>query len=146
MAERTFLLVEDNPADVELARLAFERAGLGVRIDHAHDGVEALAYLLPRPAEGTPGRTLPTVVLLDLKLPRMGGLQVLERLRADPRTKLLPVVVLTSSSHPSDVASSYRLGCNSYVRKPVDFARFLDMVRYLGTYWLELNEPPQELP
>ena len=70
---------------------------------------------------------------------------MLERLRAEPRTKLLPVVVLTSSSHPSDVTSSYRLGCNSYVRKPVDFARFLDMVRYLGTYWLELNEPPQEL-
>lgn len=151
MASRTFLLVEDNPADVELARLAFQKSGLGVTIDHVSDGVEALAYLLPPASGGTaPGgtatRALPLVVLLDLKLPRLSGIQVLERLRSEPRTKLLPVVVLTSSSHPADVLSCYRLGCNSYVRKPVDFARFLEVVRQLGTYWLELNEPAEELP
>lgn len=146
MASRTLLLVEDNPADVELARLAFQKAELGVTIDHAHDGVEALAYLLPSRTGSPPERPLPLVVLLDLKLPRVGGLQVLERLRAEERTKVLPIVVLTSSSHPNDVISSYRLGCNSYVRKPVDFARFLTVVHQLGSYWLDLNERAEELP
>ncbi len=145
MASRTLLLVEDNPDDVELARMAFERAGLGVQMDHARDGVEALAYLLPPAAPGQPVRSLPMTVLLDLKLPRIGGLEVLERLRADPRTRFLPVVILSSSSHPADVASSYRLGCNSYVRKPVDFTHFLEVVRQLGAYWLNLNELPEDL-
>lgn len=145
MTSKTFLLVEDNPADVELARLAFQRVGLEVTLDHVTDGLEALAYLLPETSGGGARRPLPAVVLLDLKLPRVGGLQVLERLRADQRTRLLPVVVLTSSSHPTDVLASYRLGCNSYVRKPVNFERFLEVVRYLGTYWMELNEIPEEL-
>lgn len=144
MALRTLLLVEDNPEDVELARMAFERAELGIRLDHAKDGVEALDYLMGM-SEGRPTRALPITVLLDLKLPRVGGLEVLKRVRADPRTKFLPVVILTSSSHPADVTSSYRLGCNSYVRKPVDFPRFLDVVRQLGIYWLTLNESPEEL-
>jgi two-component system response regulator len=144
MRSRTLLLVEDNPEDVELAKLAFERAGLGVRLEHARDGVEALAYLLPEADAHHAGRPLPMTVLLDLKLPRIGGLEVLDRLRADPRTRLLPVVILSSSSHPADVASSYRLGCNSYVRKPVDFPRFLEVVRQLGSYWLDLNELPQD--
>ncbi len=144
MRARTLLLVEDNPADAELAMLAFARTGFPVQVDHARDGVEALEYLLPRGDRAA--RPLPAAVLLDLKLPRIGGLQVLERLRADSRTKLLPVVVLTSSSHPSDVVSSYRLGCNSYVRKPVDFPRFQDVIRQLASYWLEVNEPAEELP
>ena len=140
MAPRTFLLVEDNPDDAEMAVLAFGKADLGIQIDHAVDGVEALEYLLPPPTAAQATKGLPAAVLLDLKLPRVSGLQVLQRLRADPRTKLLPVVVLTSSSHPADVVSSYDLGCNSYVRKPVDFARFLEVARYLGTYWLDVNE------
>lgn len=144
MAAKTLLLVEDNPEDVELAKLAFERAGLAVRVDYVRDGVEALAYLLPSPTDAA-APSLPVTVLLDLKLPRLGGLEVLERLRADSRTRLLPVVILTSSGHPADMASSYRLGCNSYVRKPVDFARFLDVVRQLGSYWLTLNELPEDL-
>jgi len=146
MATRTLLLVEDNAADVELARLAFQKAELGVTIDHARDGVEALAYLLPAETGKPPDHPLPIAVLLDLKLPRVGGLQVLERVRAEARTRLLPVVVLTSSSHPADVVSSYQHGCNSYVRKPVDFARFLEVVRQLGSYWLDLNEPADDLP
>jgi two-component system response regulator len=140
MAPRTFLLVEDNPDDAEMAVLAFGKTDLGIQIDHAVDGVEALEYLLPPPTAARATKPLPSAVLLDLKLPRVSGLEVLQRLRADPRTKLLPVVVLTSSSHPADVVSSYDLGCNSYVRKPVDFERFLEVARYLGIYWLDVNE------
>jgi two-component system response regulator len=146
MKPRTLLLVEDNPADAELALVAFERAGLSIHIDVARDGAEALEYLLPAAGNRHAARPLPALVLLDLKLPRVDGLQVLERVRADSRTKRLPVVIFTSSSHPADVTSSYDLGCNSYVRKPVDFVRFLELARQLGTYWLDVNEAPTELP
>ena len=141
MGSRQLLLVEDSQDDIDLTVRALERVGLGISVDLAHDGVEALEYLLPHPDAVHTPRPLPDVVLLDLKLPKINGLEVLERLRAHPRTKLLPVVVLTSSDHRPDVVSSYSLGCNSYVRKPVDSARFLDIIKQFGLYWFDVNEP-----
>lgn len=135
MREQSILLVEDNPDDELLTRRAFEKNRIGNRIVVAHDGVEALELLFG-------GGELPQLVLLDLKLPRVDGLEVLRRMRADDRTRLLPVVVLTSSREERDLVESYRLGANSYVRKPVDFDEFVEAARQLGLYWLLLNEPP----
>src|SRR5262249_10126714 len=133
MTERkTLLLVEDNPDDEALTLRAFRKHKLSNDVMVARDGVEAIEMLLG-------GNPLPQVVLLDLKLPRLDGLEVLKRLRADERTKHLPVVVLTSSQEERDLVESYRLGANSYVRKPVDFAEFVDAVGHLGLYWLVLN-------
>jgi CheY-like chemotaxis protein len=136
MSENTkrILLVEDNPDDEALAIRAFKRHHIGNEIVVARDGVEALDYLFID--------LKPTVVLLDLKLPRLDGIEVLRRIRADERTKLLPVVVLTTSSEEQDMLDSYSLGCNSYIRKPVDFLQFSEAIRQLGMYWLLMNEPP----
>lgn len=137
------LLIEDNPDDEELTLLAFEQSQLASEVVVARDGVEALDYLF-----GTGkfvGRNLdvmPALVLLDLQLPRLNGLEVLQRLRADNRTKYLPVVILTTSNEQPDLINSYKLGCNSYIRKPVDFEQFQTAVQQLGMYWLLLNEPP----
>lgn len=137
------LLVEDNPDDVELTLRAFKKSRVMNEVVVAHDGVEALDYLFATGsyAHRDPNQ-LPQVVLLDLKLPRIDGLHVLERLRAHPKTRLLPVVILTSSTEQRDLASGYRLGANSYVRKPVDFQEFVEAVRQLGLYWLLLNQQP----
>jgi two-component system, response regulator len=141
MASPPILLVEDNPDDEALTLRAFRRNNIQHEVVVARDGVEALDYLF-----GTgnyAGRDLsvmPQLILLDLKLPRIDGLQVLERLRADPRTRLLPVVILTSSKEQQDLIEGYSLGANSYVRKPVDFNKFIDAVKQLGLYWLILNE------
>lgn len=140
MNEKLILLVEDNPDDELLTLRAFRKGHVLNEVVVARDGVEAVEYLFGGPG-GSPGR-LPAVVLLDLKLPRLDGLEVLRRIREDERTRLLPVVVLTSSKEEQDLAASYRLGCNSYIRKPVDFAQFLEAARTLGLYWLLLNEPP----
>jgi two-component system response regulator len=147
MKEKTILLVEDNPDDEELTMLALKQSNVLNKVVAVHDGVEALDYLFAtgQYAGRDPAR-LPQLILLDLKLPRLGGLEVLERLRADPRTRLIPVVVLTSSSEEEVVVASYQLGANSYVRKPVEFHRFADAVRQLGLYWLLLNEAPPKKP
>jgi two-component system response regulator len=134
MSDKMILLVEDNQDDEELALLAFERNRVANHLVVVRDGQEALDYL------GTCA-ALPEVVLLDLKLPKVDGLEVLRRLRADPRTRRLPVVVLTSSREEDDLLRSYDLGANSYVRKPVDFARFSDVMQQLQMYWLLVNEP-----
>jgi two-component system response regulator len=135
------LLVEDNDDDIELTVRALRRNRLVNRIDVVRDGAEALDYLFRRGRYA--GREEdPQLVLLDLKLPKVGGLEVLEQVRADPRTRRLPVVVLTSSNVESDLARSYDLGANSYIRKPVDFQQFVAAVNQLGLYWLVLNEPP----
>jgi CheY-like chemotaxis protein len=140
---KTILLVEDNPDDEALAIRAFKRHHIGNEIIVAHDGVEALDYLF---GTGTYAErdlnVKPTVVLLDLKLPRLDGIEVLRRIRTDERTKLMPVVVLTTSSEEQDMLDSYSLGCNSYIRKPVDFLQFSEAIRQLGMYWLLMNEPP----
>lgn len=143
MATKSILLVEDNPDDEALTRRAFHKNNIANEIIVAHDGVEALDYLFGTGAHaGRDLRDLPQVVLLDLKLPRIDGLEVLRRIRADPRTQLLPVVVLTSSKEEQDLVSSYRFGCNSYVRKPVNFDEFIESARQLGLYWLLINESP----
>jgi two-component system, response regulator len=140
---KTILLVEDNPDDVELTLRAFERSRLGNEVIVASDGEEALDYLFATGKyKDRDPEANPTVVLLDLKLPKVNGLDVLKRLRADERTRHLPVVVLTSSNEERDIVASYDLGANSFVRKPVDFAQFLEAARQLGLYWLVLNEPP----
>lgn len=142
---RIILLVEDNPDDVELTLLAFEQSKIVNEIVVAKDGQEALDYLFA--AGNHTGRDpalLPEVVLLDLKLPKIDGLDVLRRMRADERTRRLPVVVLTSSKEEQDVLRSYDLGANSFVQKPVDFAEFIDAARHLGLYWLVLNEAPPQ--
>lgn len=139
MTNRVILLVEDNPDDEALTLRALKRNNIMNEVVVARDGVEALDYLL--------GDThlMPQVVLLDLKLPKVDGMEVLRRLRADEGTKLMPVVVLTSSDEEQDIVDSYSLGANSYIRKPVDFDQFAEAVRQLGLYWLVLNQaPPQE--
>lgn len=136
------LLVEDNPDDVELTMRAFRKSNIVNEIVVARDGVEALDYLFSTGTHGGRLPTLPQVVLLDLKMPRVDGLHVLERIRAHPRTKLLPVVILTSSIEEQDLLNTYSRGANSYIRKPVDFQEFVEAVRQLGLYWLLLNQPP----
>lgn len=137
------LLVEDNPEDEMLALRALKKALPFTRIDVARDGQQALDYLFKTDAYANrEGPDLPAVVLLDISLPRLSGLEVLEQLRADPRTACLPVVMLTSSDEPRDRARSYALGCNSFVQKPVEFAAHADTLARLGTYWLAINEPP----
>ena len=139
----SILLVEDNPDDELLTIRAFKRHHIVNSIDVVRDGQEALDYLQCQ-GEWTSRESCepPQVVLLDLKLPKIDGLEVLRRMRADEKLRMIPVVVLTSSSEESDIAASYDLGANSYVRKPVDFAQFGDAVRDLGLYWLMLNEVP----
>ena len=140
---RIILLVEDNPDDVALTLRVLKKHNIANEVVVAHDGVEALDYLFGTGAyAGRDLRQQPQVILLDLKLPKVDGLEVLRRVRNDPRTRLLPVVILTSSNVESDLARSYDLGANSYIRKPVDFTRFMEAVSSLGLYWLVLNEPP----
>ena len=134
----TILLVEDNPDDEALTVMALR--DVPATLEVARDGQEAMDYLT------NDGKALPRLVLLDLKLPKVDGLEVLRRIREDDRTRLTPVVVLTSSNAPNDVVASYRLGANSYVRKPVNFDQFSETIRQLGTYWLAVNEPPPNAP
>jgi CheY-like chemotaxis protein len=143
ITNKTILLVEDNPDDEALAIRAFNRHHVSNEVIVAHDGVEALDYLFGTGIYVDRDLSIkPTVVLLDLKLPRLDGIEVLRRIRADERTKLMPVVVLTTSSEEQDMLDSYSLGCNSYIRKPVDFLQFSEAIRQLGMYWLLMNEPP----
>lgn len=136
MNDKKLLLVEDNPDDEKLTLRAFQKNSIGVPIVVARDGAEALELLLGDKAEHF------ALVLLDLRLPKVHGLKVLERMRAEPRTRLTPVVILTNSREKSDLVQGYSLGANSYVRKPVDFQQLVDVVSKLALYWLVLNEPP----
>ena len=145
MSDKLILLVEDNPDDEELTLRALRHSKIANEIAIARDGTEALDFVFCEGQyAGRDAARIPTVVLLDLKLPKLGGLEVLERLRADPRSKLIPVVVLTSSSEDEDMLRSYKLGANSYVRKPVEFGAFAQSVSQLGLYWMLLNQPPPE--
>jgi two-component system response regulator len=140
---KTVLLVEDNPDDEELALRAFRKHKIANNIVVARDGVEALDYLFATgPHESRDPEALPSVILLDLNLPKIDGIEVLRRVRADDRTRLLPVVVMTSSKEEKDMIESYQLGANSYVRKPIKFDDFVEATRQLGLYWLVLNEAP----
>ncbi len=142
MNDRYILLVEDNPDDEELTLMALKMHNISNEIVVARDGEEALDYLFGTGKfAGRHTAVLPQLIMLDLKLPKVSGLEVLQQLRADPRTEFVPVVVLTSSSEEEDIFASYRLRANSYVRKPVSFHRFADAVRQLGVYWLLINEP-----
>jgi two-component system response regulator len=138
------MLVEDNPQDLELALLALREANPNSRIHVARDGAEALEFIF---CEGPHANRLftemPKVILLDLKLPKVDGLDVLRRLKGDPRTKVIPIVVLTSSREQRDIVESYDLGVNSYIVKPVNFERYTESVRNLGQYWQSLNQPPK---
>ena len=141
---KIILLVEDNPDDEVLTRRALKKNNIGNELIVARDGAEALDYLFATGAyEGRDLNVMPQVVLLDLKLPKVDGLEVLRRMRTNERTKLLPVVILTSSREQQDLADGYGYGANSYIRKPVDFAQFIEAVRQLGLYWLVLNETPR---
>lgn len=145
--ERPILLVEDNPDDEALTLRAFSKNKIANPVIVARDGVEALDYLFGTGNHaGRDTAIMPAVVLLDLKLPRIDGLEVLRRIRAHERTALLPVVVLTTSKEQQDILEAYRLGANSYIRKPVDFERFIQAVGLLGVYWLSLNEPSEAPP
>lgn len=140
---KTILLVEDNADDEALTMRALSRNGLSNRVQVAHDGVEALEFLFCRGAfAGRDTTQMPAVTLLDLKLPRVDGLEVLRQIREDERTRRLPIVILTSSREESDLTRGYGLGANSYIRKPVDFTEFMDVVKQVGDYWLCLNEEP----
>ena len=140
MNQAPILLVEDNRDDVDLTLRALKGNNITNEVIVASDGVQALEYLFG--SEGGPGRRMPSIVLLDLNLPRINGLEVLQRIRADERTRLLPVVILTSSTEERDLVEGYKLGANSYVRKPVDFIEFTQAARQLGLYWLLLNQSP----
>ena len=142
MTEKTILLVEDNPDDEALTTRALRMAKIANDIVVARDGAEALDYVFGEGQfAGRDVSKVPAVVLLDLKLPKLSGLEVLQRLRSDPRTRLVPVVILTSSSEDEDMLRSYESGANSYVRKPVEFGAFANAVSQLGVYWLLLNQP-----
>jgi CheY-like chemotaxis protein len=142
VTHKDILLVEDNADDVELTRLAFEEANVANRLVVVSDGAEALDYLFARGkhAHRNPAE-LPSIVLLDLNLPKVDGREVLQAIRANPATRALPVIVLTTSAEPFDVEASYALGVNSYIRKPVDFEQFVWAVKQVGLYWLVLNHP-----
>ncbi len=142
MEKRRVLLVEDNPDDRFLALHALQQTPFPLYVVTAEDGAEALDYLLHRNVGEGDDHQNPDLILLDLKLPRVDGFQVLRTLRTTPATQLIPVVVLTTSEEPADVIESYRSGCNSYIRKPVDFQQFEQCVKTLAQYWLALNEPP----
>jgi two-component system response regulator len=143
MENKMILLVEDNPDDEALTLRALKKNNIGNKVQVVRDGAEALEFLFCTGvfADRNP-QDKPQIVLLDLKLPKVDGLEVLRRIRADERTRLLPVVILTSSKEEQDMIKGYSLGANSYVRKPVDFTQFVDSVRQLGLYWLVLNEAP----
>lgn len=146
MNTKTILLVEDNPSDIELTKRALANANIANELIVAEDGQEALDYLFGiGHYAGRDAAPLLAVVLLDLKLPKVDGLDVLRRIRADERTKRLPVVILTSSQEEQDIAAGYDLGANSYIRKPVDFLKFAEAIKTLGLYWLVLNEPPPKV-
>ena len=143
MSEKIILLVEDNPDDEELTLRALKHNHISNEVIVVRDGGEALDYLFATGKfTGRDPTQHPQVILLDLKLPKLSGLEVLERVRADERTKLIPVVILTSSSEEEDIINGYKLGANSYVRKPVDFKGFTEAIRQLGLYWMLINEPP----
>ena len=143
---KVILLVEDNPDDEALTLRAFRKNNIGNQIVVAHDGEEALDFLFRRGSFSTrdPDKT-PAIILLDLKLPKISGLEVLRQIRADYRTRLLPVIILTSSKEEQDLIEGYSQGANSYVRKPVDFNQFSEAIKQLGLYWLVLNEPPPRI-
>jgi CheY-like chemotaxis protein len=142
--ETEILLVEDNPTDLELALRVFRKHELANRIEVARDGAEALDFLFGEGAHvGRGGLQIPKVILLDLKLPKIGGLEVLRRIKGDPRTRTIPIVVLTSSQEEKDLVESYALGVNSYIVKPVDFDQFSDCLKQIGIYWLLSNAPPK---
>jgi two-component system, response regulator len=141
---KPILLIEDNPSDIDLTRRAFEKSHIANPLIVFQDGQEALEYFFGSAGISRKLNQLPALILLDLKLPRADGLEVLRRLRADARTRRLPVVILTSSREEQDVGASYDLGANSYIRKPVDFSQFADAIQQLGLYWLVLNEQPPE--
>jgi two-component system response regulator len=143
LTSETILLIEDNPSDIALTKRALEKARIANRLVIAEDGQDALDYVFGTGAHA--GRNVsdaPILTLLDLKLPKIGGLEVLRRIRGDAKTRRMPVVILTTSNQEQDVAASYDLGVNSYIRKPVDFNQFAHAVEQLGLYWLVLNEPP----
>lgn len=141
MSKKIILLVEDNQDDEELTLMAFEQSGINSQVEVVRDGAEALDYLFGTGSHAERDiSNKPSVILLDLKLPKISGLEVLRRLRKDERTQYLPVVVLSTSKEDRDIISSYKLGCNSYVRKPVNFNEFLTATQQLGLYWLSLNE------
>lgn len=143
MRNRPILLVEDNPDDVKLTFRALKKNNILNKVVVAEDGVEALDYLFGTGKfAGRDLNDMPQVILLDLKMPKLDGLEVLQRIRTDEKTKLLPVVILTTSIEDKDKVESYKLGANSYIRKPVDFNQFLEAVQKLGLYWLVLNEAP----
>ena len=142
MPHKEILLVEDNPDDVELTRLAFEEANVANHLIVVRDGAEALDYIFARGRYASrDASALPSIVLLDLNLPKLDGREVLQAIRAHPATRDLPVIVLTTSAEPFDVEASYALGVNSYIQKPVDFEQFVWAVRQVGLYWLVLNHP-----
>ncbi|MFC1848276.1 response regulator [Chloroflexota bacterium] len=146
MNEKVILLVEDNPDDETLTLRALKKNNILNEVVVAHDGVEALDYLFARGSyAGRDTSIMPEVILLDLKMPKVDGLEVLRQIREDARTRLLPTVVLTSSKEERDMIESYSLGANSYIRKPVDFVQFGDAVQQLGLYWLVLNVPPPKV-
>ena len=143
MKDRTILLVEDEPDDEALTLRALRKAHITNEVIVARDGAEALGYLFGAgTSQGVETPVAPAVILLDLNLPKLNGLEVLRRLRRDPRTEVVPVVILTSSREEQDLTAGYKLGANSYVTKPVDFVQFSNAVTQLGQYWLRLNEPP----
>ncbi|MBI3776454.1 MAG: response regulator [Gammaproteobacteria bacterium] len=142
MSTKTIMLVEDNPDDEALTLHAFEKNNISNKVVVMRNGADALDYLT---GPGAQSRELPTVVLLDLKLPKVDGLEVLRRIREHERTRILPVVILTSSKEQQDLIAGYRFGCNAYVRKPVDFDEFLQAARQLGLFWLLTNSPPPAL-
>jgi CheY-like chemotaxis protein len=142
MKNKVILLVEDNTSDIELTKRALAKSHITNELVVAEDGQEALDYLFGQGDPSSSDLPLPTLILLDLKLPKVDGLEVLRRLRANPQTHRVPIVILTSSKEEQDVAASYDLGVNSYIRKPVDFIQFASAIEHLGLYWLVLNEPP----
>lgn len=145
MNAKIILLVEDNPDDEELTLMALEKNNILNEVMVVRDGEEALEFLFGNgPGSSISRKVLPAIVLLDLKLPKVTGLEVLQQIRGNQRTRMLPVVVLTSSKEDKDVIESYSLGCNSYVRKPVNFSMFVEATRQLGLYWLLLNEAPPD--